>query len=163
MDTPLKTEKPVAAWCPILAKSIFSCKSLGCCLLDKQRSQMSCLGLWLECDRGMLRMYLNTRERQMVLLEGGHPEKATTFVFLQFGRLIHQICSFVFLQLCSGDFLSFCIFFTTRDRWCYKREAFQILATTFLLLYLCSFAVCVFLYSCILHYTFLAARDRWCY
>ena len=54
---------------------------------------MSCLGLWLECDRGMLRMYLNTRERQMVLLEGGHPEKG------------HQFCMIVVLQSKTTNFV----------------------------------------------------------
>ena len=57
---------------------------------------MSCLGLWLECDRGMLRMYLNTRERQMVLLEGGHPEKG------------HHFCIFVVWQINPPN-LFFCI------------------------------------------------------
>ena len=55
---------------------------------------MSCLGLWLECDRGMLRIHLNTRETDGAT--GGRPPRkgATTFIHM-----------FVVLQIKSTNFV----------------------------------------------------------
>ena len=90
----------------------------------------------------------------MVLLEGGHPEKGhhfCTYMFVVLQIKTNNFVLFYFISFCSCGFQ----FFTSRYRWRYDREAIFILATTFLLLYVYSFAMVYFciIAFCIIHFS----------